>query len=523
MAGGKQSPRDKMIGMMYLVLTALLALQVSNAVLEKFIFINGTLEQLGKDSNDKNSSTLTTIEAEVAKKGNRPEHKKVLASATELRKLTSDMRANFSALKDKMIEVTGGYESGHEGDKNMIAGAKDYDKVSTLMLQKPDGKEFEKQLDDYVAALNKLAKDNDLGLAELPQLTKNGDQMEAFKNNPDQNVKDFLTITFESTPTAAGMASVSQLEAEMLEMEKNVLNAMAQKVGAAIVDFNIIVPMVRPKSAIVASGANYEADLFITASASGLNPEMKVNGAEITVEDDPTGIKMGRVKIPARGEGKKQFTTTISVNDTTFTATYEYEVITPTLQISSATLKALYANCANPLNVLCPSLGNEYNPSFAASNAKTINGGKTGLVKIVPTSRRSVELTVNSNGVYVGKETFAVKSVPEPKVQVLDRTNNRADNKEFISAANATTLTVMVVADENFAAEAPEDKVYIVQSGRVFLPGAAPKAFSGARIPTGNVRPGTITIAVDKLVRRRYDGSLEEVKLDRPFIPVNVR
>ena len=36
MAGGKETPRQKMIGMMYLVLTALLALQVSNAVLEKF-------------------------------------------------------------------------------------------------------------------------------------------------------------------------------------------------------------------------------------------------------------------------------------------------------------------------------------------------------------------------------------------------------------------------------------------------------------------------------------------------------
>ena len=44
MAGGKETPRQKMIGMMYLVLLAMLALQVSNTVLEKFIFINQSLE-----------------------------------------------------------------------------------------------------------------------------------------------------------------------------------------------------------------------------------------------------------------------------------------------------------------------------------------------------------------------------------------------------------------------------------------------------------------------------------------------
>jgi hypothetical protein len=46
MAGKKETPRQKMIGMMYLVLTALLALQVSNAVLEKFAIINVTLNGL---------------------------------------------------------------------------------------------------------------------------------------------------------------------------------------------------------------------------------------------------------------------------------------------------------------------------------------------------------------------------------------------------------------------------------------------------------------------------------------------
>jgi len=49
MAGGNESPRQKMIGMMYLVLTALLALNVSNAVLEKFAILNTTLTELREE------------------------------------------------------------------------------------------------------------------------------------------------------------------------------------------------------------------------------------------------------------------------------------------------------------------------------------------------------------------------------------------------------------------------------------------------------------------------------------------
>ncbi|MBA4057598.1 MAG: gliding motility protein GldM, partial [Marivirga sp.] len=61
MAGGKETPRQKMIGMMYLVLTALLALQVSNAVLEKFAIINETLNGLIVEGNKKSDLLLQSI------------------------------------------------------------------------------------------------------------------------------------------------------------------------------------------------------------------------------------------------------------------------------------------------------------------------------------------------------------------------------------------------------------------------------------------------------------------------------
>jgi hypothetical protein len=70
MAGGKETPRQKMIGMMYLVLTALLALQVSSAVLEKFAIINETMLTFKEETNKKNAATLNEIVKEAGKSPN---------------------------------------------------------------------------------------------------------------------------------------------------------------------------------------------------------------------------------------------------------------------------------------------------------------------------------------------------------------------------------------------------------------------------------------------------------------------
>jgi hypothetical protein len=242
----------------------------------------------------------------------------------------------------------------------------------------------------------------------------------------------------------------------------------------------------------------------------------------IKVEKDKHGIMMGKVAIPTRAAGMQSFKAEITMNDTTFTEVIEYEVIQPTIDVSSATLNALYANCANPLNIKVPLLGTQYNPKFSVTNGKAIPG-QAGLVEIVPTSRRAVDISVSSGGNYIGKKTFQVKKIPEPKIAILDRTNKRADNKESISAADATRLTVQVLADENFAQEAPKDRIYVVQSGKVYLPGQAPRAFTGPSITTSGVRAGNITISIDAVSRRTYDGSFEPVTLDSKFRSVTVK
>src|SRR5688572_3008758 len=106
MAGGKESPRQKMIGMMYLVLTALLALQVSNAVLEKFAIINGALEELARQTDLKNADELKRIQ-EALTTSKTQQVQDAAANAVKVRALTGKTIAEMATLKKFFLETSG--------------------------------------------------------------------------------------------------------------------------------------------------------------------------------------------------------------------------------------------------------------------------------------------------------------------------------------------------------------------------------------------------------------------------------
>src|SRR3954453_20736094 len=105
MAGGNETPRQKMIGMMYLVLTALLALQVSSAVLEKFAIINETLEESRGEADAKNAAVAASIVAEGEKKTS-PKVKAAVDGAQKVRDLTKSTMAEIDNLKKAMLALS---------------------------------------------------------------------------------------------------------------------------------------------------------------------------------------------------------------------------------------------------------------------------------------------------------------------------------------------------------------------------------------------------------------------------------
>src|SRR5690606_36812980 len=160
MAGGKETPRQKMIGMMYLVLTALLALNVSSAVLEKFAIINETMLEFKAETDKNNAVTLQQIVAEAGKSQN-ARVVRAKENAQKVRELTQTTLANIAKLKLEMMKLS-------KTDHINEALINDHSsKVAAMMVTTPTGKNFEALLEDYVKQLKDYS-----GLNDFPPLAK---------------------------------------------------------------------------------------------------------------------------------------------------------------------------------------------------------------------------------------------------------------------------------------------------------------------------------------------------------------
>lgn len=462
MAGGaNESPRQRMIGMMYLVLTALLALQVSNAVLDKFIFIEQSLRHSVEITSKGNKNIVEGIKNAVEENGGRDRDKEVLERANKVMALTDKTEEMLVILRKGIEDASGGIDE----ETGKLVGAKDYDAQMTYTLGEEDNKDGEAYtkmipaLDSFIKELNILTDDS----LNFDTMTKPASEMAEFKDDPNQNKKDFAQLNFDHTPTVAVMAILTQFEQEIAQRESKALEYLAQKVGADIPKFDKIIPVASAESQVVAAGTPYRAQFFLAASSSTARPSMSASV--------PGGVKMdadgrGNIEFTAQGGGydkegnaKKSWSGSIKLRlptgDTTFTIKEEYTVVKPVIQIRSASVSALYLRCGNELQIDVPALGNLYKPSFAAAGADAIPGAKKGLVTVVP-NRAKVALTVSSGGAKIGTENFKVRKVPKPTI--VPYSGNRPVNlKTGVNALSLRSIDLKAIPDEDFKNFLPND------------------------------------------------------------------
>ena len=156
MASLKETPRQKMIGMMYLVLTALLALQVSDALLQKFTILNSSLEIANQSATSKNKGMVQGIEERIKDLPNPGAYADVVKRANEVRRLADDLVNHLDALKSQILEAGGGIDP----ETGNIKNPKEEEKVFTLMVganKSGEAYKLEGMFTKYVQDLEKLA------------------------------------------------------------------------------------------------------------------------------------------------------------------------------------------------------------------------------------------------------------------------------------------------------------------------------------------------------------------------------
>lgn len=519
MAGGKkETPRQKMVGMMYLVLTALLALQVDNAVLEKFLFIDDSLQKASNIARDESHKIVTDIQHAVEERGNAVDDVLTLRQAKEVVIQTDEVITEIEEIRNSIIDATGGKDE----DGN-YKGASAYDEVMQIAIGPQGSKsgrayKLQELLNAYTYNISQY--DSALSIAPIALDAKDTPQ---FANNEIHKNKDFSELNFGNTPTVAALAILNQLKSEVSYIETRALKVMAKRIGATEPVFNRIVAVVSPEAKVVPLGSPYKAKMFIAASTVG-SPEMEASTGKVEVNEEGEGFVEFIAKannFDDKGRSKQVWRGSITIptpkGDTTFMVEEEYYVAKPTMQVSSASVQALYYNCGNELNVQVPELGNEYNPEFSVKGGSYTKGNKTGIVTIVP-KEGSVELSVKNKGYFIGSQKYRVKPVPLPTIKLAN--GNRALNLKD-GGRVPRSLKVKAIPDQDFAEFLPSDARYKVSKWEVTL-ARGNRAIGGTKKLTSesvnlndfaqSARDGDrLVIEVREVVRKNYQNNIERV------------
>ena len=530
MAGsGKQSPRDRMVGMMYLVLTAMLALQVKNTVLDKFIDIDESLQMSMSESRKDNQKVLNGMKTSIEKRGNKAEDIKVLENAKTVIKETNEVITLIEQFRTEMIEAAGGYDE----DGNYLK-ADEEDAVATLALgaaSSKDGRAYalEQKLNEYVAKIAAINPSLD-----IKKIALEAAEIQRYSEMDGQSNKDFAQLNFEETPMVAALAVLSDLQNKVARVENRALATLSEKVGAKDLIFDEIVAVVAPESRFVTAGTPYKAKIYVAAHSSTAEPEMSASRGRISVGEGGAGdleFTASAGDYDERGYAKGFWTGSVKIStpkgDTTLQIREEYTIVKPNIKIAAAAPRALYRNCGNDLDIQVPELGVNYNPTFDVSGATIQTSGQRGKVKIVPTGRE-VSITVKNNGAKIGTEKFRVKSVPKPTIEL--RTGGRPLDIRN-GGMMPRSIQVKAVPDRDFAEFLPNDARYRATKVKVTLARGTKRVkemTSGATTINisalaAEARVGDrLVIEIEKVERLNYRGNRENVKMGLQIYQYNI-
>lgn len=403
-----KEPRQQMINIMYLVLTALLALNVSAEILNAFRILKRGIENSNMSINEKITNTMDAFDAKV-KKENRGQN--WLESAKQARNMSAEFQKYIDGLDQKLLEAVGIDEA--TGD---LKNASEQDIPTRLFVDEGLGKELYEKIAEY---RNKYAsflpqEDRQSLLAGMPLKTDS--------IPPTSDKKTWEEYTFYQMPAQAVRTLLTKFKNDGISTEAAVVDKLFEKVGEKTILYNRFKAAVIPSSTYLLVGEKYSAEIYLAASSSMARPTIVAGGRSLPLDAD------GMAKYEATASTPGEFTLTGSVSTTTSTGerksypfSTKYTVATRAEHVpvvSADKMNVFYIGVDNPITCTISGIRSDAistSISGGGGSAKPNGAGKFD-VRVTSPGKATVNLSAkDKDGKAVsGAKEFRVKYIPDP-------------------------------------------------------------------------------------------------------------
>jgi len=472
MAGAKETPRQKMIGMMYLVLTALLALNVSKDILDAFVLINESLEVTNENFAKKNELTYNIFEQQLALAPEkvRPFYEK----AMKAKEYTDDLVSFINNHKYEMIAMVENISLEEAKNRPLkdIQAKDNYDKPTNYWVgSAPDGSEgnarpLRLKIEEYKENMLALLDESQRGSINLG-LNTEGPFFDATGTQKNWEMYNFHYIV-----TAASVTNLNKMITEIRNIEFDVASALYAGISAEDFKFDKIAAKVVPKSQVVMVGDHFEAEIFVAAYDTKDNPEIivgddidtltfKISGdrKEVTASDG-----VGILKIPATAEGRRTYGGVIKVvapsgdvNEYPFRG--EYFVQRPSATVAPTKMNVFYIGVDNPVSVSVPGVPPEQvsvsmtGGTIRASRGRDASGDWTHIVRPDAGARDAVvrvSANIDGSSRSMGQASFRVRRVPDPVAYIANTREGNVSSAALVAAGGLIPRLDNFEFDMNF-------------------------------------------------------------------------
>ncbi len=436
MAGYKETPRQKMIGMMYLVLTALLALNVSVEILNAFLVVNESMETTNRTFSSKISDYYKSFEAQYQN-----EPVKVgpfWEKAKQTRKLSEEMKAYLNSVK---------YEAIAKSEKISIDSAKirplyrmkskdRYDETTNYFIG--NSKDGSKGKAGEMKVKIAKFKEELLSVVDPADRTniKLGLDLKGPFYDADHKEQNWEMHNFYHTILAANVTILNKLVAEVQNAELDVVNHLRSKIGAMDFKIDQVGATVVPKSQYVFQGENYEAEVFVTARDTKQEFTANIGGLRTSID----GVI--KVSLPASSPGPKSVTGVVNMKkpDGSIVATpvkFDYIVAPPSLSVSATKMNVFYIGVDNPVSISAGGVSPDQINASITNGSISRNGGEWVVRPDSPGKATvSVSAKLGDRMKSMGAVEYRVKNVPDP-VAYIANSNGGSVSRDLVLASGA--------------------------------------------------------------------------------------
>ena len=492
MSGAKETPRQKMIGMMYLVLTALLALNISKEVLDGFVKVENSLLDTQATLSSKIYDTYTALELKYnsnqVKVGPYYDEAQIIVEKSDnLVRYITELKARCLSAsagdfqEQSLLEFEkylGVNENGNDTILNLayVRVKDEYQSLTTYMVGGNDDnlKEGEwtangiklamKAYRDYL--LNMSVTDVEGNVISLPTNTLNS-LNERFSFEDEMKGEDMVSweiANFQKMPLAAVMPLMSKMIIDIKDAEEDAIGWLLNSTEAKSLKFSEVMPLTIPESNFILKGDTLRANIFLAAFDRTKKPEVYIDpnkwDGQDSTELDYVGLGIEPLAVNDQGQGLLALSSKgMTLGQYQYKGVIRYQgaegdmqsqqFLTPTFTIAEAALvvsptamNVFYRGVPNPVEISVPGVANN-KLRVSISNGHRIKKQSDGTYIVEPsTSTSNKEAIISVKGEMtdgsisnLGSNSFRVKRIPDPiPLWVGKRPSDRTITKNEVLA-----------------------------------------------------------------------------------------